>query len=791
MMYRFKVLIALSGLSVSMWAQAAPEPDRTALPIEPAPFAGKIAPSYKDAQSDFPQPIKAPAGAPNVVLILLDDIGFGQAGTFGGPIPTPNLDRLARRGIIYNAFHTTGICSPTRAALLTGRNHHQVGYGSITELATGFPGYDTMWPRSAASVAEILRLNGYSTSAFGKWHNTPDWETSTIGPFDRWPTSLGFETFYGFHGGESSQYEPQMFRNTTPVEPATRPEQGYHMNQDLVDHTIHWIHQQRSISPNKPFFSYVAPGAVHAPLHAPKEWVNRFKGQFDQGWDQVREDTLARQKQLGMVPANTKLTARPAEIPAWDSLSPEQKRLYARHMEVFAGFVAYTDAEMGRLLDAIEQLPDADNTMIIYVVGDNGPSAEGSPTGTSNNMMTQNGIADSVEAQLKIIDELGGPLHENHYPVGWAWSGSAPFQWMKRVPSHFGGTRNGMVIVWPAGIKNVGALRGQFHHVIDIEPTILEVAKLPQPKTVNGARQTPITGISMAYTFNDAQAKDRRTVQYFEVGGHRAIYKDGWVAAARHGLPWKLTASYPTEQDVWELYDVRSDFSQSTDLAAKYPEKLKTLKQVFEDEARKNNVYPLDDRFVERALSQERPSFIRGRTSFSYAEGTVRIPEGNAPPIYQRSHRIDAQLDLPANGKVQGVIVACGGSMGGYSLFVEDGKLVYEYNFFNKKRFRVESKAPLPSGKVKVSMVYEQQPFAFLKEATGGPAKLYVNDQLVGEAEVALVVPARFSATETLDIGVDLGSAVSKSYVGREPFKFTGRIEKVDFALSSTRPVKP
>ncbi|MCB1499524.1 MAG: arylsulfatase [Bauldia sp.] len=544
-------LAALCGAAASQ--DVTPPMDGSVLPIPQASFGGVVKPTYVGSQPDYPQPVQAPEGAPNIVLILIDDLGFGQPGTFGGPVPTPALDALAEEGLRYTRMHTTAICSATRAALLTGRNHHQSGFGSITELATGYPGYNSLWPRETASIAEILRANGYSTSAFGKWHNTPGWETSPIGPFDRWPTSLGFEYWYGFHGGETSEWEPRLFRNTVPVEPPKRPDEGYHLTVDLVDETIAWIDEQKSIAPDKPFFVYFAPGAVHAPLHVGKEWADRFSGQFDQGWDVVREETLARQKALGLVPANTDLTRRPDEIDAWDSLDDNARKVFARHQEVFAGFVAQTDHEIGRLLDAIRALPNADNTLIFLIAGDNGPSAEGTTTGTINNTMTLNGIPDSVVNQLPKIDEIGGPAHDNHYPVGWAWAGSAPFQWMKRVPSHFGGTRNGMIISWPARIADKGGIRTQFHHVIDIAPTLLEAAGIKEPDVVDGVSQVPMAGVSMEYSFADADAPGRRVTQYFETGGHRAIYHDGWVAASFHGVPWNLTGSLGFDHNEWQL----------------------------------------------------------------------------------------------------------------------------------------------------------------------------------------------------------------------------------------------
>jgi arylsulfatase A-like enzyme len=761
---------------------------RSRLPIPDPSFKGKIGKTFADSTPDFPQGVTAPQGAPNVVLILLDDVGFGQPGTFGGPVPTPKIDQLAAQGLRFNRFHTTGICSPTRSSLLTGRNHHTVATGTITELSTGYPGYNSILPKNAATVARILRENGYSTGMWGKNHNTPDWETNAVGPFDHWPTGMGFEYFYGFHGGETSQWEPQLYLNTTAVEPPKTAEQGYHLTEDLVDNAIRWIGNHESVAPTKPYFMYFAPGAAHAPLHAPKEWIDKFKGKFDQGWDKVREETLARQKQLGVVPANTQLTPRPKEIEAWNSLSADAKKLYARHMETFAGFLAHTDYHVGRLLEAIQQSPQADNTMILYVIGDNGPSAEGSLTGTLNNMMTQSGIPDTVAAQLPLIDEIGGPLHENHYPVGWSWAGAAPFQWMKRVPSHFGGTRNGMVVSWPARIKDKGALRTQFHHVVDIAPTILDAAKIPAPAEVDGIPQVPMAGTPMEYTFDQADAPGLRTTQYFETGGHRAIYHDGWVATSFHGAPWILTGSLGFKDSQWSLYHINQDFSQSKDVAAENPGKLKELEAIFDRESEKFGVFPLDDRFAERAFAK-RPSVVAGRTKFNYQAGTVRIPEGSATPIYQRSHTITATLTIPKGG-AEGVIVACGGSSAGYSLYVKDGKLAYDYNFFGKATYHIESADKLPAGEVEVAMKYEQQPFKMLQESTGGPAELFINGKSVGKGDVKNVAPARFSATETMDIGMDLGATVTAAYREQAPFAFTGKINGVTVEISPTQPLK-
>ncbi|WP_203595084.1 arylsulfatase [Salipiger sp. PrR007] len=692
------------------------------------------------------------------------------------------MDALAEDGLRFTRFHTTAICSPTRAALLTGRNHHQSGFGTITELSTGYPGYDSIWPRSTATIAEILKDHGYSTAAFGKWHNTPDWETSPLGPFDHWPTGLGFEYWYGFQGGETSQWDPQLFRNTIPVEPETTPEEGYNLNVDLVDDAVAWLDRQQSVAPDKPYFIYFAPGAVHAPLHVSEEWIDKFSGQFDQGWDKVREETLARQKDIGVVPENTDLTPRPEEIEAWDSLDADAQRLFSRHQEVFAGFLAQTDHEIGRLIDKVHALPEADNTLIILVAGDNGPSAEGSVTGTLNNMMTQNGVPDTVEAQLPVIDEIGGPLHENHYPVGWAWAGSSPFQWMKRVPSHFGGTRNGMVVSWPAQITDTGGIRTQFHHVVDIAPTILEAVGIPEPKVVNGVEQIPMAGVSMEYSFADAEAAGTRHTQYFETGGHRALYHDGWVAASFHGAPWVLTGSVGFDDSTWELYNIEEDFSQAHDVAAENPEKLAELQAMFDEEAQKFQVYPLDDRFAERARNPERPSVTRGRDVFTYAPGTVRIPEGSAAPAYQRSHTITAEIEVPEEG-ASGVMIANGGSSAGYTLYLEDGVPVYEFNFFGKEVYRVAGEAALEPGEHTVTMVYEQLPFEAGKEVTGGTATLLVDGAEVASGDVEKTVPARYSATETLDIGMDLGSTVTPNYREEAPFAFTGTIKQVTVEL--------
>jgi arylsulfatase len=747
------------------------------LPRDNPEFKGKISRTFEDSEQDYPQPYRALKGSPNVILVLLDDVGFGQTGTFGGPIPTPSLDKLATEGLTYTQFHTTGICSPTRAALLTGRNHHQLGFGTISELSTGYPGYHSIWGKDGASIAEVLKQNGYNTAAWGKWHNTPDWETSPIGPFDRWPTGLGFEYWYGFQGGETSQWEPQLFRNTLPVEPGKTPEEGYHLTEDLAQDAIRWIQQQKSLDPEKPYFVYFAPGAAHAPLHAPKEWIDKFKGQFDEGWDVMREYTLERQKQMGIVPENTKLTPRPDVLPAWDEQSNDAKKLFARQMEVFAGFLAHVEYWVSQLIDEAHSLPGGDNTMVIYVVGDNGASGEGSIGGTLNSMELLNGFPGTdVETQLAVIDEIGSHKHENHYAVPWSWAGDAPFQWMKRVPSHFGGTRNGMIISWPKGIKAVNEKRTQFHHVVDIAPTIYEAAGIENPSSVNGVKQSPVAGVSMNYSFEDANAEGTRKIQYFEVGGHRAIYHEGWVAASFHGVPWETKGSLGFDNDVWQLYNIEADFSQANDLVEQYPEKLKELISIFDQEAEKYAVYPLDDRFIDRSVNPERPSLTRGKTSFTYLPGTVRIPEGSAPPAYRRDHTITAQIEYAPGD--EGVIVANGGSAAGYTFYIQNNMLHYTHNFF-QDIYDVTSTTKLPKGELEVKMVYIQESKEW---GGGGTAKLYVNGNEVGSGKIDKVVPGRYSATETLDIGKDLGAPVSEHY--KSPFEFTGKIDHVQIDLN-------
>src|SRR6476660_9160070 len=670
----------------------------TFLPPPEPPFKGVIGETYKDSKPDKIPIVKAPEGAPNVLLVLIDDCGFGQWGTFGGQIPTPNLDRLAKNGLSYTRFHTTALCSPTRAALLTGRNHHSVGMGVITELADAYPGYSGQILKSAAMVSEILRQNGYSTEYVGKNHQIADWETSISGPFDRWPSLQGFDHFYGFIGGETDQWAPPLFRDTTPVEmEIPKGKEGhYTLNDSLADEVIKYIHTEKSVSPDRPFFVYYAPGATHAPHHVPKEWMAKFKGQFHQGWDRYREETYQRQLKLGVIPPDTKLTPRPKEIPAWDSLSPDAQRVAERLMEIFAAYTAQTDYEVGRVLDALEEIGQLHNTLVFWEIGDNGASMEGTLSGCFNELATLQGVPETTSFLIQHIDELGSAKASNHIPVGWAWAVNTPFQWGKQVASHLGGTRNPLVIVWPDRIRDAGGIRTQFHHAIDISPTILEAARLPQPAGVNGVKQKPIEGVSMIYSFDDPKATSARHIQYFEMFGNRAVYKDGWIATARHGrLPWVTVGSTGDfDHDKWELYNLAEDFSESNDVSARYPQKLKELQDDFWVEAKKYDVLPLDDRFSERGDPSLRPSLIAGRTDFAYYPGAAFIPEPSAVNTKNTSHTITATIEVPQGG-ADGVLVAEGGVGGGFTLYIKDGKPVYEYNYMAHERYKVASSETL------------------------------------------------------------------------------------------------
>jgi arylsulfatase len=753
--------------------------DRTNLPLPESKFGGVIGFSYLDSKVDWPKVPTPPAGAPNVLIILLDDVGFGQVSSFGGPVQTPELDKLAARGLRYNRFHTTAICGPSRAALITGRNHHNCATGFLGEWATGFPSYNNMIPRSTATIGAVLKGNGYATSWFGKNHNTPDWESSVAGPFDRWPTGMGFDYFFGFIGGETNQYYPVLFENTVAVEPHKTPEEGYHLVTDMTDRAINWLRYSKAVAPQKPFLLYFAPGAAHAPHHSPKDWRLKYKGKFDGGWDAVREETYQRQLKMGVIPPDTKLTPRPEWLKSWDSLSADEKTLYAAFMENFAGYLAFTDHECGRLLEAVHELPDADNTLIFYIVGDNGASSEGGFAGTVNEVMNLNGIPSRLEDNMKILADIGGPDTEPHYPVGWAWAGNAPFQWVKQVASHFGGSRNPLVVSWPAKIKGFGGLRSQFTHLIDVMPTVLDAAGIPAPRSVDGVEQRPVDGVSFVTTFADAKAHPIRPRQYFEVFTNRAIYDQGWIACAQHTFPWRQDyAPAHWENDKWELYNIDEDFSEANDLAAKDPKKLAELKALFDQEAKKNNVYPFDDRGVGRAMA---PKPAPGgadphRTKFTYYAGVSRLPETAAPNTKNRSHRITAAIEMPEKGG-QGVIVAEGGKSAGFALYVQDGKLVYHYNWFERARTNLISSVPLPAGRCTVGMEFAYDGGGFGK---GGEASIAINGKVVGRTRIEHTVPGRFGI-DTFGVGSDTGSPVTDAY--KPPFPFNGKIERVDIEL--------
>jgi arylsulfatase len=759
---------------------------RDVLPIPDRPYAGPVFEDAKDPAAKFPpiEPLRPPASAPNVLVILLDDVGFGASSAFGGPCATPTAERLAANGLKLNRFHTTALCSPTRQALLTGRNHHTVGMGGITEIATSAPGYNSIRPNTCAPLAETLKLNGYSTAQFGKCHEVPVWETSPVGPFDAWPSrGGGFEYFYGFIAGETNQYYPAIYEGTSPVEPPKTPEEGYHFTEDMTDKAIGWIRQQKALAPDKPFFVYFAPGATHAPHQVPKEWSDKYAGRFDQGWDALREEILARQKKLGVVPPETQLTARHEEIPAWDEMPEELKPVLARQMEVYAGFLEHTDHHIGRLVDALEDIGVLDDTLVYYIVGDNGASAEGTITGTFSELFIFNGAdhLETPEFMAARIDKFGGPEAYNHYAVGWAHAMDTPYLWTKQVASHWGGTRNGTVVHWPRGIGARGEVRQQFHHVIDVAPTVLEAAGIPEPKSVNGVEQKPYEGVSMLYAFDDADAAERHTTQYFEMFCNRGIYHEGWTAVTRHSTPWVMTGDLPPfEQDVWELYDTRSDWSQAHDLAPEMPDKLAELKQLWHDEAVKYNVLPLDDRRVERFNSDlaGRPLLIRGNSQLLFG-GMRRLAENCVLNIKNRSHSLTAQLQV-GDGGAEGVIISQGGAFAGWSLYVKDRKPRYHYNFLGLQRFTIDGDAEIPAGEHQVRMEFDYDGGGLAK---GGTVTLYLDGEKIGEGRVEATVPLIFSGDETCDLGSDTASPVSPDYTP-ETSHFTGEIAWVQIDVA-------
>ncbi len=754
--------------------------DRTILPIQ-RPAATPIAEiDARKATLPVPFSIKAPDGAPNVVIVLIDDLGFGATSSFGGPISTPTLDDLATEGLRFNGFHTTAICSPTRAALKSGRNHHVASMGFITEMATGFPGSTGQIPNSVAPLAEILRLNGFSTAAFGKWHETAAWETSISGPYDRWPTHQGFDKFYGFLGGETNQWAPFIIDGVTHVEPPETP--NYNFMTDMTDQSITWIRHQQAMTPDKPFFVYFAPGAVHAPHHVPQEWIDRWKGKFDQGWDVMREQTLARQIEAGVVPAGTALAPKPEAIRDWASLSDDERRLFARQAEVFAAFTEYTDHEIGRMVQAIGDMGELDNTLIFYIAGDNGTSAEGGENGMFNEYTYFNGVAEKVSDMLPLMDKWGGPETYPHMAAGWAVALDAPFMWTKQVASNFGGTRVGMVTHWPAGIKSKGEIRTQFSHVIDIAPTILEAVGLPEPTSVNGTAQVPMDGTSLVYAFDDAEAVERHTTQYFEIAGNRAIYHDGWFAGTIHSAPWDAKPRATLEGDKWELYDVRSDFSLSHDLATENPGKLVELQSLFLEVARANNVLPIDDRKFERLtdpIGVGRPDLFAGRDSITLAKGMTGMLEAAFPNVKNRSITLEADIVVPAGG-ANGTIIAQGGRFGGWSLYVKDSVPGYRYNFLGLQTFDVSATDVLANGNANIRLEFAYDGGG---PGKGGTATLFVNGEKAAEGRIEHTQAAIFSADETADVGIDLGTAVVSEIGAGEASRFTGEIPRVTLTL--------
>jgi arylsulfatase A-like enzyme len=758
---------------------------RQVLPIPDRPHTGLVTYDAKDPDTSFPpiQPLRPPVGAPNVLIVLIDDTGFGASSAFGGPCATPVAERLAEGGLKFNRFHTTALCSPTRQALLTGRNHHSVGMGGITEIATSAPGYSSVRPDNAAPLAETLKLNGYSTAQFGKCHEVPVWETSPMGPFRQWPTGSGFEHFYGFIGGETNQYAPAIYRDTVPVEPDRSPEEGYHFTEDMTDRAIEWVRQQKALTPDKPFMAYFAPGATHAPHHVPAEWSDKYKGAFDQGWDALREQTFERQKELGVIPPEAELSARPAEIPAWDEIDEDLKPVLARQMEVYAGFLEHTDHHVGRLMDALADLDVLDDTLVYYIIGDNGASAEGTPRGTFNELLVLNGASqlETTEFMAERIDRFGTPEAFNHYAVGWAHAMDTPYQWTKQVASHWGGTRNGTIVHWPAGIKAKGEIRSQFHHVIDVAPTVLEVAGLPEPAFVHGIQQKPIEGVSMVYAFDDPAAAERRETQYFEMFCNRGIYHKGWTAVTRHSVPWEMGATLPSfDDDQWELYDTNKDWSQAHDLSGEMPEQLHELQRLWLIEVSRYGVLPLDDRRVERFNPDlaGRPQLASGNSQLLFG-GMGRLSENSVLALKNKSHAITAEVVVP-DGGARGVIVAQGGAFGGFSLYAKsDGRPAYCYNLFGLRRFKTEGDSPLPSGEHQVRMEFGYDGGGLGK---GGTVELYVDGQKAGEGRVEATVPMLFSADETTDVGSDSATPVSDDYGPRDS-EFTGQVRWVQLDI--------
>jgi arylsulfatase len=769
------ILTAAScSLAIAQEATVAPR-GQAVLPYAEQKYRGNVGPTYLDSDpAQFPAPRKAPKGAPNVLLILLDDVGFGQFSVSGGGVPSPKMEELAKEGVFFNRFHTTAVCSPSRAALLTGRNHHVAGTGNITEVATGYDGYTGIIPKDTATIAEMLHQNGYITAWFGKNHNTPIYETSPMGPFDHWPNGLGFDFFYGFMAGDTNQVRPYLYQNQTAL--GTPTGGRYYLSEDLADRTIAWLKNAESIQPDKPWFIYYAPAATHAPHQAPKDLIDQFKGKFSMGWDAYRQQTFERQKQKGIIPQNAVLTPRPASLPAWDSLNADQKRLYERMMEVFAAYGYHVDREVGRVLDYVKTLPDADNTMIIYIVGDNGASAEGGFDGTLNENAFFNAYLMSYKEILGRIDEIGTEMHFNHFPAAWAHAMNTPFKWTKQVASHLGGTRNPMIVKWPAKFQHGGEIRTQFTHLIDVAPTILAAAGIEEPRTVNGTAQTPIQGRSFLDVLNNANAPELRTSQYFEIFVNRGMYKDGWWAGSLAFEPWQPErGKFDPLTAKWELYNLNDDFTQANDLAQKNPEKLAEMTALWWAEASANKALPLDWRGAERFSAEltGKPNLAAGRTKFVYSGPLAGLPEASAPDLKNKSFSISAKVDI--KDSTNGVILTQGGNTGGWAFYMKDGKLAAAHNYLDVKRFIVKSDQALSAGKHDLRMVFNYE--GGKDTGKGGTITLSVDGKTVGSGKVDLTTPFKYSLSENQDVGSDTGTPVVYDY--QTPFAFEGKLDEV------------
>ncbi len=781
-----RALAAAACTLIPLAATAAPPADGSVLPFPPAPMAGAAKPRLQDSTMKWPAPVqRLPKDAPNILIVLLDDVGFGVAETFGGEVRTPTLSKLAKEGIRYNAFHTTSICSPTRASLLTGRNHTRIGSGTIAERAVAFDGYTGIIPKTAATMAEVLKEYGYHTSAFGKWHNTPATETTAIGPKDRWPNGYGFEYFYGFLGGETSQWEPRLTENYNHIEPP-HDDPKYHLTVDMADKALKWLDDHQAFAPDKPFFMYWAPGGVHGPHHVFPEWADKYKGKFNDGWDAYRERVYKRQLETGVIPAGTKLTPRDPTMASWDSVPKAQHAFQTRLMELFAGFVEHTDAQVGRLVEGLEKRGLRENTLIFYVFGDNGSSAEGQQ-GSISELLAQNNIPNTVEQQMAALERIGGlaalgsPKTDNMYHAGWAWAGDTPFKGTKLLGAYFGGTRNPMVVSWPKRIKPDNAMRAQFHHVVDIVPTVYDILKIRHPQAVNGYKQMPMDGVSLAYSFDNPSAPTRKKTQFFDNNGSRGIYQDGWFAGTFGPfVPWDTPGSvkrverWDSAKDVWELYDLRSDFSQASDLAAKNPKKLAELKQRFLKLAEENKDFPIGAGNWLRLHPEDR--IKTAYTTWTFGQDTRRMPEFAAPGVGRQSNRVT--IDVDVGESASGVLYAVGGSGGGLTVYMDRGHLVYLYNMMIIEQYSARSAQPLAAGKHRIEVLTD------IKGPGGsGVATLMVDGREVGRAELKRTVPAAFTATETFDVGVDLGSTVALDYFDRRPFRFEGKIARVDVEL--------